>query len=240
MTSARDRHANTGRTIWKKLRSSPWVHLVAAVLLIALVHGFFIKPYVVPSGSMEPTLHTGDRIYVDRIQNAVQSPEHGDVVVFNASESWEPLEERSGIRWLAGAIGDAFGFGPSNHKALVKRAIGLPGDTVTCCSSNGAVEVNGQALDETYVYDEYPFIPGKLDCESKPASRRCFAPINVPAGQYLVMGDHRSNSSDSVYACRQPLAEAGTAQSCARFVQREDIVGEVFLRVWPLSRAGGI
>lgn len=240
MANGPERQGSKGRTGWKKLLSSPWAHLVAALLLIALVHSFIVKPYVVPSASMDQTLETGDRIYANRIQNAVQPPERGDVVVFNASELWERLEEPSGIRWLAGSLGDVLGFGPSNHEALVKRVIGLPGDTVDCCSSTGAVEVNGQALDETYVYDEYPFIPGKLDCESKPASRRCFAPINVPAGQYLVMGDHRSNSSDSVYACRQPLTEAGTAQSCARFVQREDIVGEVFLRVWPLSRAGGI
>lgn len=228
------------QTKWRKLKSSPWFHMAVALLLIAVVHGFLVKPYGVPSGSMEQTLQVGDRIYVNRIKNTLQDPQRGRIVVFNASDVWKQADGQSGLRWLAGSVGDVLGFGPSNHKALVKRIIGLPGDNVSCCSADGSIEVNGTALEERYVYNDYPFIPGRLDCQTVTVSRRCYTTIHVPENHYLVMGDHRSNSSDSVIACRPPLLSEEQSLGCARFVKREDIVGEVFFRVWPFSRAGSI
>ena len=75
------------------------------------------------------------------------------------------------------------------------------------------------------------------DCESEVMSARCFGPVTVPEDSMLVLGDHRSNSADSVIVCRGiPADQAG---DCARFVTREDIVGEVFVTVWPPTHWGG-
>lgn len=226
---------------WKRVRTSPWFHLCAALLVVGIVHGFIVKPYAVPSGSMEHTLEVGDRIYANRLAYVGSDPQRGDIVVFNQSAAWETPPEYSGLRYVAGAVGDVFGFGPSNHHALVKRVIGLPGDTVRCCDDAGAVVVNGESLDEPYVFEDYPFESGSLDCTSTPVSQRCFGPIEVGRDEYLMLGDHRSRSSDSVAPCRTGGAIPDEMlQSCARFAERDELVGEIVVRVWPLSRAGRI
>ncbi len=224
-------------TLWKRVRSSPWFHLIAALLVIATVHGFIVKPYAVPSGSMERTLEVGDRIYVSKLPTAKAEAQRGDIVVFNASDAWGQVPSRTGVRWFVGEVGDFFGIGPSNQHALVKRVVGTPGETVSCCSSQGAVEVDGEALSEPYIYEDLPFEAGALDCSSTPRSMRCFPPITVGTNQYLMMGDHRSNSNDSVFACRgAPTKQEPDEQNCTKFAANEDIVGKVIFRAWPLSK----
>ena len=226
---------------WRRVRSSPWFHLFLALALVSLMHGFIVKPYSVPSGSMEQTLEVGDRIYANRLAYLGDEPESGNIVVFSASEAWGERPQRSGLRWIAGAVGDVLGFGPSNQHALVKRVIGVPDDTVSCCSIDGAVEVNGEALEEPYIFDDYPFETGTLDCVSTTRSQRCFGPVTVGRDEFLMLGDHRSRSSDSIIACRRTTSTADSPDSaCARFAMRDDIVGKVFTRIWPLSRFGGV
>ena len=134
-------------------------------------------------------------------------------------------------------FGDLTGIGRSHEQALVKRVVGTAGQTVECCTAEGAVTVDGEPLDEPYIHNDLPFIRDELDCESEVMSARCFGPVTVPEDSMLVLGDHRSNSADSVIACRGiPADQAG---DCARFVTREDIVGEVFVTVWPPTHWGG-
>ncbi|MBT9606336.1 signal peptidase I [Microbacterium sp.] len=231
MTSSADTTAPPTR--WRRVRRSPLTHLALALLLLALVQGFVIKPFQVPSESMSPTLETGDRILASRIAYSVSAPGAGDIAVFSRPESWGPTAERSPLRIAVGWVGDIVGFGPSNHDALVKRIVGEPGSTVRCCTDQGAVEVNGIPLAEEYVVNDLPFTPGVSDCTTTPLSPRCFGPITVPADEFLVMGDNRANSADSVIACRGiPSASAG----CARFVPRGDMLGKVVSIVWPLDR----
>jgi signal peptidase I len=135
---------------------------------------------------------------------------------------------------MVGWFGDVVGFGPSNQDALTKRIIGTPGDTVACCDAAGRVTVNGAPLDEPYVFEDLPFEARELDCSTSPASERCFREIVLGDDEYLVMGDHRSNSVDSVIGCRGADAPEG----CARLVARADIVGEVFAVIWPISAWG--
>lgn len=221
---------------WRRVRRSPVTHVIAAFIVLALVQLFLVKPFQVPSESMSPTLETGDRIVADRISLAVSDPAQGDVVVFSRPDGWKTdAAPRGALRTAAGWVGDLVGFGPSNLDALVKRVVGTPGSTVRCCSTEGQVEVDGVALDEEYVRNDLPFIAGQLDCESAPTSSRCFGPIDVPEGQYLVMGDNRANSADSVVGCRG----APASTDCARFVDRADMIGEVRAIVWPLDRAFG-
>jgi signal peptidase I len=215
-----------------------WVHLIVAVLVVALVQALVVKIYSVPSASMEQTLLVGDRVLADRVAYTVGDPERGEVVVFRARGSWSdgaptrgPLE--SALVWVGGLVG----VGPGSDYTLVKRVIGLPGDTVACCDASGRITVNDEPIDEPYVFEDYDFAAGSLDCETTVRSPRCFPPVSVPDGTYLVLGDHRSGSADSVVGCR---GAPSTVDDCARFVDREDLIGRVFQVVYPLTRWRGI
>lgn len=219
----------------RRRRRLPWfTEVLVALVAVALVQAFVVKPFGVPSQSMEETLHIGDRILVNRLDHSVA---RGDVVVFGHGETWQqahlapaqnPLERV--VRWF----GDLTGIGPSGTSYTVKRVIGLPGERVACCSSDGRVTVDDVPLDEPYVYEDLPFTPGTLDCSSSPRSSRCFPEIRVPEENLLVLGDHRSQSADSVFGCRG----APDGPECARFVPESRVVGPVVLRFWPLTDFG--
>jgi signal peptidase I len=220
---------------------SPWWHLLIALVVLALVQSFLVKVYQVPSGSMEQTLQVGDRGLVNRLAYLGGGPARGDVVAFVADEAWkgsgadDPLTVITAIKW----VGGLFGLGPGTDHTLVKRVIGVPGDVVSCCDADGRVLVNGEPLDEPYVYGNQLFEPGALDCATTPASGRCFGEVVVPEDAYLVMGDHRGSSADSVVACRGSTAALAGAD-CARFVPRGQLVGRAFFVVLPPGRFGPV
>ncbi|WP_084637065.1 signal peptidase I [Neomicrococcus aestuarii] len=221
---------------WTSVLLSTALNLIIAIAVVALVQAFFVKVYQVPSGSMETTLNVGDRIVVNRTAYNGAEPPTGDIIVFRADENWSeelPEGSTSFLGSLAKGFGDITGIGPSNEKYLVKRVIAQGGDTVECCTSEGTLTVNGEAINEDYIYEDLPFVPGSLDCSTDPQSYRCFGPITVPEGQVLVMGDHRSASSDSVINCRYEGVAAD--DSCARFVKKEDVIGRVFFKLWPVT-----
>ncbi|MCG7418039.1 signal peptidase I [Microbacterium sp. ACRRU] len=217
----------------QRLRRSPLTHLALALVTLALVQTFVIKPFQVPSESMSPTLENGDRILASRIAYAVSDPGTDDIVVFARPDSWGVPPARSPLRIAIGWVGDIVGIGPSNQDALVKRIIGEPGSTVQCCSADGRIEVDGKPVAEGYIVSDLPFTPGVNDCGTTPASARCFPLITVPEDSYLVMGDNRANSSDSVIACR---GDSGLFGDCARFVPRSAIIAKVMSIVWPFNR----
>lgn len=109
--------------------------------------------------------------------------------------------------------GDLIGF-YYQGKILLKRVIALPEDEVAI-DTEGTVYVNGQLLEEPYVTDK-----GLGDCDLE-------FPYKVPGTGYFVLGDRRSNSVDS-------------RNSVIGAIAREDIMGKVCVRVWPLSRIGFI
>ena len=102
------------------------------------------------------------------------------------------------------------------EKDFIKRVIGLPGDRVKCCDSQGRVTVNGTPLDEPYVLRDSPLDlpPNPAECRS-----RRFDEVVVPPGQIFVMGDHREVSQDA--RCQGP-------------VPIDNVVGRAFIVVWPL------
>lgn len=233
--SRRANKSQSGRvTLGRVARSVPF-QLVAAFVVLALVQSFVVKLYSVPSGSMEQTLLVGDRILVNRLPAA--APVSGDVIVFAASTLWEPARAASNpfvtaVRWVGGLVG----IGPSLDHVLVKRVIAGPGQRVSCCDARGRVLVDGQPLDEPYVYQDFAFLAGEQDCTTTPASQRCFAEVTVPKGQYFVLGDHRSDSADSIAQCRPVDAPAG----CLKLVGAADVVGKPFAIIWPLAHWGGL
>jgi signal peptidase I len=223
------------RTRWQRARGSLLLRLLAVLLVLVLVQMFLGRLYSVPSGSMERTLAVGDRVVVDRLGHALGEPGRQDVIVFAGAEGWGaqsrdslPAPERA-VRWLSEVTGIGPGFGDST----VKRVIGLPGETVSCCDDAGAVTVDGAPLDEPYIHEDLPFVPGAMDCSTVPASPRCFGEARLGEGEYLVLGDHRGNSQDSVSACR------GDAGPCdARTVEEDAVVGQARAIVWPVPRWG--
>lgn len=225
---------------WRRVAGSAWFHLALAFVVVGALLSFVAKPYWVPSGSMEQTLLVGDRVLVNRLAYVGDAhPSTGEIIVFDADETWGArahLNEgpvKSALRWL----GEVSGFGPSGPHTLVKRVIARPGQTVACCTAEGAVIVDGEPLDEPYVFDDLAFEPGVLDCTTTPASPRCLPEVTVPDGRYLVLGDHRSLSADSAQLCRR---DADTDSGCWLWARDEDIVGRASAILWPASRWGGL
>jgi signal peptidase I len=220
----------------RRRRLPIFTEVIVALIAVGLVQAFLVKPFGVPSQSMENTLHIGDRILVNRLDHDLA---RGDVVVFGHGATWQDSSLPPSGNPLVRAIrffGDLTGIGPSSTSYTVKRVIGLPGERVACCSPDGRVTVDDVPLDEPYVFENVTFKPGVLDCGTTPRSARCFPEITVADENLLVLGDHRSQSADSVIGCRG----ATEGPECVRFVPRERVVGPVFARFWPLTDIGGI
>ena len=203
-------------SFWRELP----VLVVVALALALAIKTFVVQAFYIPSESMENTLLTNDRVLVNKLVYHVRDIERGDIVVFSGVDSWDPeveIEEPSNpvaaaARWL----GTAFGFVPG-EKDYIKRVIGIPGDKVKCCDSEGRITVNGVPLDESsYLY------PGDQPSE------RPFE-ITVPEGRLWVMGDHRSVSLDS--RAHQGDPGGGT-------IPEDRVIGRAFVIVWPFSRMG--
>ncbi|MCZ4563645.1 signal peptidase I [Rhodococcus sp. IEGM 1401] len=237
MTKAQDIH---------RRRIPPWLREIAVLVVVALMlsvslQTFVGRVYLIPSESMEPTLHgckgcTGDRIVVDKMTFRFGDPEPGDVVVFRApTMSWNVgYNSARSTNPIAKALQDAgswAGLVAPDENDLVKRVIAIGGQTVQCCDAQGRVEVDGQPLDEPYVVMDFPFVEDTLTCETAPRSGRCFGPVTVPSGNLWMMGDNRSGSADSRAHSNDELG--GT-------VPIGDVIGKARLIVLPPSRWGTI
>jgi signal peptidase I len=189
-----------------------WTVLIVVAIVIAIViKTFLFQAFYIPSESMVPTLEVGDRVLVNKLSYDLHDLHRGDIVVFAA----EPNTE-----WHRAGIDD-----------LVKRVIGLPGETITQCETN-RVCIDGKLLDESYLpKGTITTIPGNLPyitdsrgkqvlvCDADSPKGGC----KVPAGKIFVMGDNRTNSQDA--RANGPVKESS-------------IVGRVFLRIWPPGRIG--
>ncbi|MGD0343493.1 MAG: signal peptidase I [Acidimicrobiales bacterium] len=171
-----------------RLHALGWIAIaVGAVGLAVLIRTYVVQTFYVPSKSMTPTLQVGDRILVDKLPVVSRVLQRGDIIVFRRVARDTDLP------------------GPSD---LVKRVIGLPGETVS--SRGDVVLINGKPLAE-------PWLP---DLKKVPG---CFEPsLNirttvVPANSYFVLGDCRGDSSDSRVWGAVPASR---------------IIGKVFLVVW--------
>jgi signal peptidase I len=192
--------------------------LVAAVVIAALLRAFVVQTFEVTSSSMEDTLVRGDRVVVEKVTHRLTSLRRGDLVVFDGSGSYLPRRERGsgaeGIRRL----GATFGVGDATRDVFVKRIIGLPGDRVTCCGPDGSILLNGEALAEPY-----------LRAGVRPSTTAF--DVVLPSGRLWLLGDLRSQSSDS----RAHLGDPGGGM-----VPVGKVIGRARLIVWPADRLGPI
>jgi signal peptidase I len=200
---------------------------VLALLISMGLKAFVVRSFYIPSASMNPTLVQNDRVLVNLLVPEVVPLEHGDVVVFQDPDNWlntsvvetPVVEPPTG---LDGAIQSALrfvGFGSDNNDHLIKRVIGLPGDTVECCDNGGQLMLNGIPIVEPYIAirrGETKAAPEEFD-------------VTVPEGTMWVMGDNRYNSGDSAFHRDD---ESGG------FVPLSEVDGRAFIINWPFNRVG--
>ena len=117
--------------------------LVIAVLLAVVLKAFFVQAFYIPSESMEPGLVKNDRILVQKVSYwGGGSPDRGDVVVFEDPGGWLGADDVAGPENPVAKALEKIGLYPSGGH-LVKRVIGVAGDTIVCCDDLGRISVNG-------------------------------------------------------------------------------------------------
>lgn len=163
--------------------------LLICMVFLLLVSTFVMQPFQIPSGSMEPALRVGDRVLVNKLAYRFGSePQRGDAVVFDGS----------------GYFGDA---------DYIKRVAGVGGDRVVCCDTRGRIKVNGEPVDEPYLY------PGDAPSKAR------FVAV-VPEGSLFLLGDHRSDSRDS----RDHLGQPGGGM-----IPVDSVIGRADWIAWPIG-----
>ena len=158
-----------------------WVVPALIALAIVLVLNVFVFQLVtVPTGSMISTIMPGDKLYVNKIFD-IDKVKRGDILVFKSNEL---------------------------DKYLVKRLIGLPGETVEI-KSNGEIFIDGAKIEEPYAIQS--------TCVEQT--------FNIPKDCYFFLGDNRPRSSDA-RAWDNP------------YINKKDIIGNVIFRFFPFNRIG--
>jgi signal peptidase I len=203
------------RALIRRVRSNSIVELVVLVaiaLFLALtVQAYAVKPYRIPSGSMEPTLHIGQRVIVDRITHRLGSdPGVGDIVVFHPPQGADDEE--------CGAPGQGEGTQTActrpvpkkSDETFIKRVVAVAGDRVSI--HNGHVIRNGKLASEPFAAR----CGGGADCNFPHT-------ITVPKGYVFMMGDNRGESDDSRFWGPVPVSW---------------VIGRALVTYWPPDRVG--
>jgi len=231
---SRNRRVHRHRLSKRKRKGSFWRELpilvITALLLTFLIQTFLARVYVIPSASMEPTLHgctgcTNDRVLVDKLTYRLRDPRPGDVVVFRGPDSWGNNIEFSNPRSdnvVVGGLQQAaslVGLAPPDERDFVKRVIAVEGQTVQCCDAQNRVTVDGTALAEPYA----------VFSGTEPQEE--FGPVTVPQGGLWMMGDNRNNSADS----RRHVSDQRLGT-----VPVDNVIGKARVIVLPPARWQGI
>jgi signal peptidase I len=209
--------------------------LGTALVLAIVIKALFLQAFYIPSESMEPGLVKDDRILVQKVSYWFGgSPERGDVVVFKDPGGWLDATEDVGPDNPLTKVMAKIGLYPTGGH-LVKRVIGVAGDTIVCCDDQGRLMVNGKPLDEAaYIRDK------DLDCNG-PMTQQCesggWTAGPIPEGTVFVMGDNRANSADSTVHM-DCLNGAATECTDSPYVPTDLVVGKVLVLVWPSDHFG--
>jgi len=205
-----------------------WVYpFVIAIVIASLIRVFIVQPFKIPSTSMYPTLQVGDRIFVNKFLFGakipfcdyrlpkVRDPERGDIIVFQSVTDPEYPEPAGQYKRLMGPVfydKDKKFLKWYTPRFLVKRLVGLPGDTVLI--KDGELIVNGKPLKEPSVITTFTYFNcGDYGKEGET--------ITVPKDSFFACGDNSANSVDSRYW---------------GFIPKKNLTGKVFVIWWPLNR----
>ena len=163
-----------------------WVRDILLAVVIASILLAFFKPIIIQQESMQPNFYSGDYVITSRqAYNLFGEPQRGDVIVFKTQ-----MYDDNG-----------------KAKNLIKRIIGVPGDTVEII--DGYVYLNGELIEEEYIAEQG--VSGNMEA------------VTVAEGQLFAMGDNRSVSMDS----RNPSVGP---------IDQDTIIGKVVVRVYPFSQ----
>jgi signal peptidase I len=194
------------------------VVIVAVAIGLALgVQAFVVKPYRIPSGSMEPTLAVGQRVLVNRIGTDFGGPHIGEIAVFHPPASAEAQE--CGPTPHTVKFGGAACAQPVAQEAsvnFVKRVVAGPGDEIYVKEGHVFRKAAGTS---TFVAEPDSYIKpcdGSPECDFP-------TPIKIPPGHWYMMGDNRGNSDDSRFWGPVPTSW---------------IIGQAIITYWPPDRIG--
>ena len=196
---------------------------LAAIIAIAVglaiaIQAWIVKPYRIPSGSMEPTLEVEQRVLVNRIGMHFGDPNIGNIVVFHPPT--DAQETAGGGAAKCGPVPHVVGDGstacdepvPSEASVnFIKRVVAGPGDVISILE--GHVIRNGKRESDSYIK---PCITGDPKCNFP-------TPIKIPPGHWFMMGDNRGESDDSRFWGPVPTGW---------------IIGTAFATYWPPDRIG--
>jgi signal peptidase I len=186
--------------------------IIAVALGLALaIQAWVIKPYRIPSGSMEPTLSVGQRVLVNRIGMDLGKPHVGEIAVFHPPR--DAQQEVCGPIAHVIKLGGAACSQPEAQRSgvnFIKRIVGGPGDMISILA--GHVIRNGKREPDSYI----------RECGSSPECNFP-TPIKIPAGHWFMMGDNRGESDDSRFWGPVPTGW---------------IIGQAFATYWPPDRIG--
>lgn len=153
--------------------------VVGALALAFVVKAVLAQAFYIPSGSMIPTLGIGDRVIVEKVSYRFDDPERGEVIVFHRPGVPRPTGPVQAVKEFFQGMGI---IQPDEDIDLIKRVIGLPGETIELRA--GTLFVDGRRIREPYAVDD----------------PRDYGPFTVPDGHYFVLGDNRPSSDDSRFS----------------------------------------
>lgn len=200
-----------------------WIVCIIIALIIAIAFRYYIgTPTIVQQPSMKPTLQPDQRLWLNRwVRTTKKMPSKGDIITFEAPSTTvltnEEISENQIARYEdepTSAWGKfSYYVLEVNKTSYIKRVIGLPGDHVVI--KDGKVYINDQEFEESYLQSGVVTDNGHGNCTD----------ITVPENTVFVMGDNRSQSSDS---------------RCFGCIPLEKIESKVWIRIWPLNLFGKI
>jgi signal peptidase I len=205
--------AETGSTSKSKTNSIVELVVIIAVAvgLALVIQAFLVKPYRIPSGSMEPTLDVGQRVLVNRIGMHFNGPHVGEVVVFHPPKDAEQQVCGPSPHIVTpGGAACSTAVPEKGSVNFIKRIVAGPGDTLYI--KEGHAYLNGKREKDSYIRQ----CGGSSECNFP-------TPIKIPAGHWFMMGDNRGESDDSRFWGPVPTSW---------------IIGGAFATYWPPDRLG--
>jgi signal peptidase I len=211
-----------------------WTHQLAelpiliffAFVIAVLIKTFIAQAFFIPSESMLPTLRIGDRVLVEKLGYRLGDPERGHIIVF----AKEVLGELPDVPWHEDArnfMRELLGLPTGQEEDYIKRIVAVGGDTIRYGGTPRHLEINGEVEEEPYIRggrDRGSQAFNAADCKRFDMQIEDGGCV-VPEGMVFVMGDNRSNSSDS--RSFGPIHE-------------DDIIGRAFVVIWPPRSFGGV
>ena len=194
--------------------------IVAVALGLALgIQAFIVKPYRIPSGSMEPTLAVGQRVLVDRVAMDFSEPHVGEIAVFHPPEGAE--QDECGPSPHQVKLGEAACASPVPKEGsvnFIKRVVAGPGDEIYIREGHVYRKAVGASR---FVVEQDSYIKA---CGASPECN-FLKPIEIPPGHWFMMGDNRGDSDDSRFWGPVPMGW---------------IIGQAMATYWPPDRIGSL